>query len=356
MKIIRCKTCVNDSTVKNISFDKNGVCNFCNSYNKIRRQITSYKVLEQNFVKRITKEKGKHRYDVALGISGGKDSTFVLYELVKKYNLNVYTYTLDNGFMSDEAKTKINKLVTILGVDHDYITCKEDLLKEMYRYTLKHFLSPCIACSYLGYSVMINITTKVDAAVGMHGRSRPQMFRMYDENTEDTFKPFVKMGLQDVDTIDFKAVYHDVLSKIDKYIDPLLSQKIKDELLADAEKYGYRDFIAYFLYHPYNKQKIIDFLEKETFWKAENDKEHFDCNIHNAAEFIKNTTARRLHILPELSVMVREGTISREEALQLAQEKNIPYPKKEFENMCKYADINKNLLLFKAKVYGKRWW
>ena len=44
----------------------------------------------------------------------------------------------------------------------------------------------------------------------------------------------------------------------------------------------------YFLYHDYNKDEIIEFLEANTSWKLESEEEHFDCLIHNGALYLKD--------------------------------------------------------------------
>ncbi|MDE7162059.1 MAG: hypothetical protein K2N65_04790, partial [Anaeroplasmataceae bacterium] len=165
-----CVCCVNDKTVKHITFDTEGVCNYCRTYQKYESLLHNYSYLEELFLKKI-KSTEPHAYDVAVGISGGKDSTFVLYELIHKYKLKVCTYTLDNGFLSDEAKGKINQIVQEFQVPHEYVSCDQEILKRMYHYIVKKYLSPCIACSFLGYAAMINYASRVDAAVGIHGRS-----------------------------------------------------------------------------------------------------------------------------------------------------------------------------------------
>ena len=356
MKRRMCTKCVNDTTVKNIHFNEEGVCNYCTSYDQIKNQVTDYENLENNFRKRLEKEKGRHKYDVAVGFSGGKDSTYVLYQMVKTYDLKVYAYTLDNVFLSEEAHHKIDQIVKELGVDHEYITFDHQLLQKVYRYTLSKFLSPCIACSYLGYAAMINITTAVDAAVGIHGRSRPQMFRMYTCDYDDTFKPFIEMGLKDVDDVDFKHTYEESLRKINKHIDKKIADYIETELLKDAKTKGYRDFIAYFLYHPYDKDEIIRFISEHLSWSIPSETEHFDCVIHNAATYIKNITARRLHIMPELSVMIRENTLTREEALNILKTPNIEKPNDELKLLCSFTKLSERKLLLKASLYAKRWW
>ena len=126
-----CTRCVNDKTIKHISFNKDGVCSFCEAYDLIKDKLHDYENLERLFLKKI-KNSG-HKYDAAVGFSGGKDSTYVLYKLVKQYGLKVKAFTLDNSFMSEEAKEKINAIVKELGVEHEYVVYDNAILKKMYK-------------------------------------------------------------------------------------------------------------------------------------------------------------------------------------------------------------------------------
>ncbi|MBQ2805303.1 MAG: hypothetical protein IJF10_05425, partial [Clostridia bacterium] len=191
-----CTRCVNDTTVKKIKFNKDGLCSHCSCYDKYKPLLKDYNRLEKLFLHKISNP-GQYDYDVAMGFSGGKDSTYVLYQLVKHYKLKVKAYTLDNGFLSAEAKSKIDKIVKELGVEHEYVVCNEEVLKATYKHVVSRYLSPCIACSFLGYAVMINYASKVNARVGMHGRSTYQMFRGLSDSHDDVFRPFVDAGLQE---------------------------------------------------------------------------------------------------------------------------------------------------------------
>ncbi|MBQ2805185.1 MAG: hypothetical protein IJF10_04815, partial [Clostridia bacterium] len=85
--------------------------------------------------------------------------------------------------------------------------------------------------------------------------------------------------------------------------------------------------------------------------------EHFDCLIHNGALYIKNLVARRSHLMPEFSVMVNEGIITKEQAIgMLKQKPNEKIAKKELKLFCKFAGLSYNWTMFKAKIYSKRWW
>ncbi|MDE7264087.1 MAG: hypothetical protein K2N64_05455 [Anaeroplasmataceae bacterium] len=349
-----CKRCINDKTVKHIAFDKNGVCNFCNSYDRIADKLENRQYLERLFLSKLKNH--THTYDVALGFSGGKDSTYVLYQLVHDYKLKVIAYTLDNGFLSEEAKTKINQLVKELGVEHEYVTCDMEILKEMYKVMVQKYLSPCIACSFLGYAVMLNYATKVDAAIGIHGRSRAQMFRNYAEDVDDVFKPFILEGLKE-EPRSMNELVHDVILKIKGLVDARLAERIEKNLLNDGLQYGFREFVSYFLYHPYDKEEIIKTLVTNTSWRVESEEEHFDCLIHHGALYLKDQIARRSHLLPEYSFLIRSGQITREEAIRAI---SYTHPKKqaklELRKLCHYANISYRRVMLKAGIYKRRWW
>lgn len=354
-----CKLCLNNSTVKNIKFDKDGVCNFCKTYEKEYEKWHDFEKLKEVFDKKLESVKGKYTYDVCVPFSGGKDSTYVLYKLVKDYDLKIKTFTLDNGFLSNEAKEKISTIVKELNVDHEYITIDESLMKEIYSYIVSKYLSPCIACSYMGYALMINYTTKFNAGLCIHGRSRAQMFRGYFEGSNDTFKPFLDNAFNELNKEDLSKIYQNILGKIDKFIDKNLAIKMKDALLKDVKNNDFREFVGYFIYHDYNLEEVVLTISNNTSWKKNKDIEHFDCLIHNGAKYIKDIIAKRPHSLPEVSFMIRDKKITKEEgAYLLKDEKNInkDIVDKELNLMCSFMNISKKKLLLKAKIYSMRWW
>lgn len=350
----QCVRCINDKTVRNIAFNADGVCSHCSCYDRYAPRLKDYDHLEKLFLKKISRP-GQYDYDAAVGFSGGKDSTYVLYKLVKDYKLKVKAYTLDNGFMSPEAKQKIDRLVREIGVEHSYVIYDDALLKKTYKYIVSRYLSPCIACSFLGYAAMINYASRINAKVGIHGRSTYQMFRGLSDSSQDVFRPFIDAGLSEHTDLD--ALYNNIIGKIDLLVDKQLAADIKNELLVDTRTNGYRDFIAYFLYHPYDHRQIVDFLETHTSWRVESESEHFDCLIHHGAHYIKSLAARRSHLMPEYSVMINEGVMTKAEALaKMAEEIDEKRAKEELKALCDYAGLHYGTLMLKANIYSKRWW
>jgi len=348
---MRCKRCINDDSVRNIIFDNDGICNYFNKYKKKEKQISDYRKLEELFEKRISKIRGKHKYDVAVGISGGKDSIYVFDQLIKKYHLKVKAFTMNNGFLTDAAKQNIDRLVNEYSVEHEYIDYERELLRRVYHYSMKHFLVPCVACSYIGYASMIGYASKIDAGMCVHGRSPEQMLRYYDN---DMFSKLVNLGLKDIDEIDLDKEYTELFKELEAKADTGLFEEVRMAALGDLKKGNFREFVPYFLYHQYDEEKIIKYLKKNTSWRPPKEYNHYDCEIQEAAKYIYQCAEGRPHILPELSVLVRMKRMTRDEALEVLGEAVIKEkPKEKIEKLCKKAKVNPATVLTKARIYNK---
>ncbi len=118
----QCVRCVMDTTTSTISFDENGICNFCTTYQSELQNIVFKYTPEQHQLflsEKINKIKaeGKSKpYDCILGISGGMDSSYLCI-LAKEWGLRPLVVHFDNGWNSDLAVTNINSIITKLGFD-----------------------------------------------------------------------------------------------------------------------------------------------------------------------------------------------------------------------------------------------
>jgi len=116
-----CKRCVMDTTDPDIVFDEIGYCNHCtgalkklNSY-PINLSKTEKEKELQKIVAEI-KESGKNKqYDCIVGVSGGVDSSNVLY-LVKKLGLRPLAFHLDNEWNTELSVKNIEKVTKKLDV------------------------------------------------------------------------------------------------------------------------------------------------------------------------------------------------------------------------------------------------
>lgn len=116
-----CIQCILDTNdYPDITFDSNGVCNICKTYEKLN-SLTVFsgtegkKKLDELLIK--IKKTGKNKeYDCILGISGGVDSTYLAY-LAKQWNLKPLIIHVDSGWNSELAVNNIEQVLNKLDFD-----------------------------------------------------------------------------------------------------------------------------------------------------------------------------------------------------------------------------------------------
>lgn len=130
----QCSRCVQDSTIPEISFDMDGICNFCRVHEKLEQifpnDIKGEKIIS-SFVERIKKKGHGEKYDCVVGLSGGRDSTFLLYLVVKKWGLRPLAVHFNDGFDNPVAGENMLNAVKILNVDLRTITSDWRESKEL---------------------------------------------------------------------------------------------------------------------------------------------------------------------------------------------------------------------------------
>jgi len=100
-----CKKCVMDTTDKDIFFDDDGICNYCQNFKTYTKWLRPYEDLLPVFddIKSRNKE---NEFDCIIGISGGVDSSYVAYQAYK-HQLRAILVHVDNGRNSPEASENI---------------------------------------------------------------------------------------------------------------------------------------------------------------------------------------------------------------------------------------------------------
>ena len=116
-----CANCVVDTTDSKITFDDKGVCDHCNTFYadilpKWHTDERGDKALKEIIKKIMRKGKGKD-FDCLMGMSGGIDSSYLLYVMVKHYGLRPLVFHVDAGWNSQIAVNNIERLVDGLGLD-----------------------------------------------------------------------------------------------------------------------------------------------------------------------------------------------------------------------------------------------
>lgn len=115
-----CTSCIYDTEVPNISFNAQGVCNYCTQVDELSEQFPN-DVRGDVELQRLVDEmkragKGK-KYDALIGVSGGCDSSYLLDLMTKKYGLRLLAVHFDNTWNSTVATENIHCMTEKLNID-----------------------------------------------------------------------------------------------------------------------------------------------------------------------------------------------------------------------------------------------
>lgn len=136
-----CVQCIMDTNDPQITFDEQGVCEYCNNFSSTikpnwhtdERGEKELMVLAEKI-----KANGKGKdFDCIIGLSGGLDSSYAAYIAKEKMGLRPLLFHVDAGWNTDQAVGNIEKLVDGMGLDlyTDVINWEEmkDLQKSFFR-------------------------------------------------------------------------------------------------------------------------------------------------------------------------------------------------------------------------------
>lgn len=295
-----CTKCIYDERVPSINFDSNGVCNYCHQLEKLKEEYgTGNKKGEEKFVQIIEqiKKDGKgKKYDCIIGVSGGTDSSYMLY-LTKIWGLRPLAVHYDNTWNSAIATENIRKVLATLDIDlYTHVTDNkesDDLFKAFFHADVAG----------------LDATTDLALAEVMYRAAWKYKVKYVLEGHSFMEEGITPMGSNYFDGKFIKSI-HKLFGKKKMQSYPLmtLSRFLFWIVFARIQK------IRPFWYIDYNKNDAKRFLEKEYDWKyygghhLENRITSFAHSIYLPQKFnmdLRNNT---------LSALVRNGKMSREDA------------------------------------------
>ena len=137
--MLRCKRCLLPSKVPGADLDQSGVCRFCRDYdpNNEKIQETQRLEYEQELERTLKQTRGANGYDALICLSGGKDSIYLLYRIVKDYGLRVLALTIDAN-IPDVAWASIRRTIEVLQVDHLVYRPPVDFYRKLFHHLLRN--------------------------------------------------------------------------------------------------------------------------------------------------------------------------------------------------------------------------
>jgi 7-cyano-7-deazaguanine synthase in queuosine biosynthesis len=122
-----CKKCINTNQNPSIRFNKEGYCHICQTFIKNFSKKSLAKELKffKSFI-----GSGKKRYDIMVGLSGGKDSSAALYQ-IKQMGFKPLAFTLDTGYLHPYIFQRARNVARkMCQVDYKVIPVKKYITKQ----------------------------------------------------------------------------------------------------------------------------------------------------------------------------------------------------------------------------------
>ena len=133
MKMIYCKRCVLPDTKPGLKIHADGICSACRSV-ELKSQI-NWKEREAKLHKLCDEIRGSNGngYECIVPVSGGKDGSYVAYNLKHKYGMNPLTVTVKPALSLDVGDKNLFNFIQS-GYSHIHISCNPVILDRLNKY------------------------------------------------------------------------------------------------------------------------------------------------------------------------------------------------------------------------------
>ena len=300
-----CTRCIYDERIPYISFDVNGVCNYCRQCDQLDKEYPTGKEGWKKLCELAEKIKyaGRNKkYDVVVGVSGGCDSSYMVY-LAKKLGLRPLAAHFDNTWNSKIAVENIHNVLEKLDVDlFTHVVDNQeycDIFKSFLKASVPDVDTPCD----------IGLATTHYLAAQKYGIK--YIFEGHSFRTEGISPHgWFYMDAKYIKTIQRQFGSH----KLDTFPNLRMMRWLKWCIINKIKK------IRPMYYVDHNKEKTKVFLSKEFGWQwygghhMENRTAYFVNNYYLPKKF--NIDLR----YSEFSALVRNGQMTQHEALEKIQE------------------------------------
>jgi len=316
----RCKVCVLPETFPGITFDEAGVCNYCQKFKGQKNLEEKKERALQRFEKLIQEQRAKGTYDALMCYSGGKDSTYTLSLLRRNYGLDVLAVTYDNGFLPEQTLRNIRLVTDKLEMDHILYRPRFQVMKRIFSVCAEEDIYPpqtlmrastiCTSCMAIVKFSALRMALEKDIPFVVFGWSPGQIpvASAIMKNNAEIIKVMQKGT--------FDPLYKLVGDGIRPYF---LEEKHFDG------SYSFPYNVSPLVFLDYNEEEILSEVSR-LGWERPKD---IDANTTNC---LLNSFANVIHkekhgfhpYVFELAKLIREGYMTREEALRKLEEPENP--------------------------------
>jgi hypothetical protein len=315
----RCTKCIIPTNYPGITFDAHGVCSFCVE-SPTEKEVPKKPKRELDSL--IKEYKGKsNKCHVIVGISGGKDSSYVAYYLKKEYGVKILGLHYDIGYSSTYATENLDALVGALDIDLISMRPHRSFLMKLFAHFLRTRGEFCSVCNNLGYLIGASFSWSQKQSLGF----APLMVGGWSKQYE--FQPGISVTsmqyffdhlspelLEELFAQPF--IEEEVVSRYMQVRDPRQAQ-IGTKTHRNLGEYA-MGFIQLPDYIDWNIREIPYLLSENLNWKHPPDvhESHFDCTLFPIKEYLKFKKYGLTQETIKNSRLIREGLMTREEAIE----------------------------------------
>ena len=131
-EIFWCKNCLNMSTRPRITFDSRNWCNACQWMEE--KTTMDWRLREKELIQLLDKHRSTAGdFDCIVPVSGGKDGSYVAYNLKHKYGMNPLTVTVKPALSLDVGDKNLFNFIQS-GYSHIHISCNPVILDRLNKY------------------------------------------------------------------------------------------------------------------------------------------------------------------------------------------------------------------------------
>ena len=317
----RCKRCLLPETHETLVLDEEGICNVCRAQ-EVKAEI-DWKKRHEELDKLIEEYQGKYKYDCIIPFSGGKDSTWTLYYLMKKYpKLKPLVVRFNHGFLRPNLRANCDRVFRKLGVDvHDFTPN----WKVVQRLMLQAFLEKgdfCWHCHTGIFAYPMQVALKEEVPLIFWGEPSAEYTAYYsydqpEQVDEERFNRFVNLGIS----------AEDMLIRLDGFIDERDVEPFRYPELEKLRGLGYRS-VCLGSYIPWDVKMQVGKIKQDLGWEgdivenvpSEFNYEKIECwmqGVRDFIKYIKRGYTRPTHLA---AIDLRNNRISQQDAEKMIKE------------------------------------
>jgi N-acetyl sugar amidotransferase len=332
-----CTRCLIPATRPHITFDAAGVCNACLAHGS-RPQI-DWPARAAAFAEVVRHARQRSRgYDCLVPVSGGKDSTWQVVTCLE-HGLKPLAVTWKTPARTEIGARNLANLVS-LGVDHiDYQVSPAVERKFLYQ-ALVRYGTPAIPMHMALFSIPLTLAVRLDIPLVVWGENSAFEYG----GTESEQRGF----RLDAAWLRKYGVTHGTTAR--DWISPELTEKELTPYMGPTEaELEARGVLAVFLgyYFPWDPERSLAVARAHGFQsRAEGPKTgHYDyadidddfISVHHWLKWYKFGFTRAFDTL---SLEIRHGRLSREEAIRVLRLRGDETPREDIARFCAFVGIS----------------